>query len=413
MLVEFSGHELMQRTKNFRWNVTTLENEESFLNCIILRDLVIKFSESRYMEGLSAAERVTKILEKLCSMIRKTKQEASLCYDIASNISEVCVFIILCSFLNTSKRIRGKTLQDFVVEHSPLRFSEVTSFNYRTPSLERSEIDRLRQYRNRLLSQGKIYIKDCQWNAISKDAEYEWRFYYDLAKESYDVQDVFKRQKNLYSDIRNTMKFVDQDGFEEKITEAYKKFRSKLKKLECSKYVELQKAIKTRILDDLGYYGINLYRFERRMRPYTITHEVKRLEKCNSDEEEIQALLKMVWLDDVCFPSIYERLFDLPLQITQMYTEVFSEYLERTVILGCLILDELVEQGTFGDAWEKLFIDVSNKMAETVLYDPEKINFEVTEKSQQKFMRILHASVLVEVCAACHRELELEDLLIE
>lgn len=73
MLVEFSGHELIQRTKNFRWNVTTLENEESFLNCIILRDLVIKFSESRYMEGLSAAERVTKILEKLCSMIRKTK----------------------------------------------------------------------------------------------------------------------------------------------------------------------------------------------------------------------------------------------------------------------------------------------------------------------------------------------------
>ena len=99
--------------------------------------------------------------------------------------------------MNTSKRIRGKTLQDFVVEHSPLRFSEVTSFNYRTPSLERSEIDRLRQYRNRLLSQGKIYIKDCQWNAISKDAEYEWRFYYDLAKESYDVQDVFKRQKKF------------------------------------------------------------------------------------------------------------------------------------------------------------------------------------------------------------------------
>lgn len=30
MLVEFSGHELIQRTKNFRWNVTTLENEESF-----------------------------------------------------------------------------------------------------------------------------------------------------------------------------------------------------------------------------------------------------------------------------------------------------------------------------------------------------------------------------------------------
>ena len=120
MLVEFSGHELMQRTKNFRWNVTTLENEESFLNCIILRDLVIKFSESRYMEGLSAAERVTKILEKLCSMIRKTKQEASLCYDIASNISEVCVFIILCPCLNTSKRIRGKTLQDFADEHIPM-----------------------------------------------------------------------------------------------------------------------------------------------------------------------------------------------------------------------------------------------------------------------------------------------------
>lgn len=412
--MEFSGHELATRAENFRWNVKQLkymleEEGESFVDFAEFNRSIREVCETDSTSEQMGAGQLEVMFQKLCHAMVKTREEHVLFLNVEPEMVRICAFVTLCGFLHNTKRLRGKSLRDFVLEDGPGRLEPNGSKAY----VADVESEKLRKDRTRLLSQGKVYVKNTRWNAMSKDSMYEWGFYFDLAKESYDVQDVFKRQKNLYSDIRNTMKFVDQDGFEEKITEAYKKFRSKLKKLEYSKYVELQKAIKTRILDDLGYYGINLYRFERRMRPYTITHEVKRLEKCNSDEEEIQALLKMVWLDDVCFPSIYERLFDLPLQITQMYAEVFSEYLERTVILGCLILDELVEQGAFGDAWEKLFIDVSNKMAETVLYDPEKINFEVTEKSQQKFMRILHASVLVEVCAACHRELEPEDLLIE
>ena len=79
---------------------------------------------------------------------------------------------------------------------------------------------------------------------------------------------------------------------------------------------------------------------------------------------------------------------------------------------SCLILDELIERETFGENWESLFIDTINKMAEDVLYNPQEIDFSVTEDSQKYFERILHAGVYVEVHAACDLELRKNELLI-
>ena len=57
---------------------------------------------------------------------------------------------------------------------------------------------------------------------MSKDAEYEWTFYYDLQKEDPDVQDAFKRLKNLYSDIRSVLQSGNK---KDNLKKSYKKFR--------------------------------------------------------------------------------------------------------------------------------------------------------------------------------------------
>lgn len=243
--MEFSGHELATRAENFRWNIKQLkymleEEGESLVDFAEFNRSIREVCETDSTSEQMGAGQLEVMFQKLCHAMVKTREEHVLFLNVEPEMVRICAFVTLCGFLHNTKRLRGKSLRDFVLEDGPGRLEPNCSKAY----VADVESEKLRKDRTRLLSQGKVYVKNTRWNAMSKDSVYEWRFYFDLAKESYDVQDVFKRQKNLYSDIRKTMKFVDQDGFEEKITEAYKKFCSKLKKLEYSKYIELQKVIK-------------------------------------------------------------------------------------------------------------------------------------------------------------------------
>lgn len=223
------------------------------------------------------------------------------------------------------------------------------------------------------------------------------------------MQDAFKRLKNLYSDIRSALQSGNK---KDNLKKSYKKFRSKLQKINYEKYLKLQEKILCRICENKKYYGINLYRLEKTLRPYIIIKEVKELEKCNSPQEEEEALLKMVLLDSVCFPGIYKSLYTMATEEIDLFVEVFSQYLERFIVETCLILDKFVEEGVWGDRWETLFRNISNEMAGEVLYDPETIDFSTTVDSQEKFWRILHAGVWVEICATCNRMVDLEEFLI-
>lgn len=216
----------------------------------------------------------------------------------------------------------------------------------------------------------------------------------------------------MYADIRKALKSKRDEGYSDRVQAAYKKFRSKLNKLQYEHYLELQRVVLSRICADKEYYGINLYRLERRMRPHGIIREVKKLEECTTKVDEITALLKTVFLDDICFPAIYEKLFALPLGKTILFAEILLEYIPCFAVESCLILDELVERGVFGNDWEELFRDMSNELAETVLYDPAAIDFSVTEVSQEKYRRLLNAGVFVEVCVGSNRKFVIDELLI-
>ena len=417
MTVDVSVYELAKRAENFRWNTKNLkyileEMRNYFFDCTEFDKTILEFCEISCTSSSMRVKQIEGIFKEICCAITKTPREQELLSYITADIVEICTFMTLCAFFHTSKRIRGKSLRDFVLQNSPFGFSDPNSPNYRAVSFLDTESERLRKGRIRLLSQRKVYVKNSQWHAITKDSEYEWKFYYDLQNESKDVQEAFRRQRNLYSGIREVVQSENIDDFKSEMARAYQKFLSKLGKLKYANYIELQKVIMSRISCNLEYYGINLYRLETSLHPYIITNEVKKLEESNSDAEEAEILLKTVWLDDICFPNIYEKLFALPLQETKLYAEVFLQYLKRVTMLSCLILDVLVENNFFGDTWEAYFIDISNQMAEKVLYDPSTIDYSVTEKSQQKFLRLLHAGVLVEVCTACHSQFRMADLLI-
>lgn len=404
MKAEYSIQEIIQRAENFRWNTKELQNNfekdrQSFRNLAILHDSVVGFCESNFFQGLSDAEKFEQVFRNIFRTIKRTGWEINLCFNIAPEVFEICKFTTICTFLHTSKRISGESIRNFVLHNSPLDFSNPDSINYRAVSLLNAEMEKLKKSRMRLLSQGQVYIKNQQWNAITKDSAYEWGFYYDLLKEDPDVQRAFKQQKNLYSDIQKALRSKEDEGFENRIQDAYAKFLSKLKKFNYEKYLELQQLIKSRICQNEEYYGINLYRLERRMRPHIITREVKKLTESVSEEDENNFLLKAVCLDNICFSGIYKKLFELPLEETYLYAEVFLQYIERSAVESCLILDELIERGFWKDTWEKLFRDISNELADIVLYDFEKIDLSITEKSQQSFLKILHASVIAKIIA--------------
>lgn len=105
-----------------------------------------------------------------------------------------------------------------------MNFSDCDSPNHSAAALEESEVDRFRKSRMRLLSQGKVYIKNTQWNAISRDSAYEWGFYFDLQNEPCNVQDVAKRLKNLYSGIYRVLRSDANTNFTNRVLDEYESF---------------------------------------------------------------------------------------------------------------------------------------------------------------------------------------------
>lgn len=397
--------EMVARATNFRWDIAAFKkqisgNESYLFNFSILKDVILEFSSMPLTSELDREETLQKIAYKLYFTYKASTSNLILfgndsqCSD---NVYKAYFFSVLCSFLNTSKHIKGKTLSDFVKKNHPMKFSDPDSPNYYDDSLLRDEICALRKSRNRLLAHGEVYIKNTQWSAILKDAEHEWAFHFELKYAEEMVQDVFKRIGNLYNDIDKVLSSPKDDRYTERLKAAYKKFVSKLQKIKYENYIELIKVILSHINKNKEYYGLNLYRLERRLQPYEIINEVNDLLACSPGLEDY-ILWMTVILGNTSFPKLYQDFSSLPCDKVELYAEEFRGFLQDIVISSCLIFDELVEKGTFGDDWENLFRTVMNELAEDVLYDPSQLDFSIKEGSQEKFEKLLAAPVF---CALC------------
>lgn len=418
----FPRDSVFSRVENFRWNVEALEkryreDKNSFLDLEILSDVVITFCKSNYIEMLSPSERLEQVFRKIFGTMKKSNLASRLfcgASPLAGPAYEAYVFTACSCFLHTSKRIKAMPISEFVKKNHPLDFTDPDSPNYREPSLFQSEADRFRKARQRRLSLSQVYFKqNTQWNAISKDGEYEWSRWYSLEDSSDVVRNTDKYIGNLYNGFRKAIKSAQDDGYYDRVQNAYKKFLSKLKKLKYADFLELYKTDLTRICANREYFGINLYRLERRLQPYKIINDVKRLTECQSPEEEVDLLIKTVSLDELCFPKIYENLLRNPCDLAEQYAEEFLHMLRTVTVISNLIFDELIEKGFLGDDWETLLLDRVNQMADEVLYDPQKVELFTADHAQEKFIRLLHAGVFLEMCVACNIAFSFENLLIE
>lgn len=397
--------EMVARAKNFRWNVEDFRkqiaaNESYLFNFSILKGYILQFSASAPMIGLSRKVVLQKISYKIY-LTYKASDDSLMKFGAKSQYSDdvykVYFFHLLSTYLHASKRISGKTLRNFVLDHHPQRFSDPDSPNYQSTQ-SFSEEERLRKNRNRLLSKGDVYYKDPQWSAITKDVEHEWTFFYALDDADEAVQNTFKKFRNLYSDIDKALNLTEKDGDKEHLREGYKKFLSKLQKLKYKNYIELIKVILSHINNNKEYYGLNLYRLERKLQPYKVINEVNGLLACESDLENFFLWMTVI-LGNINHPKLYQDFALLSHYITELYANEFPKFLQDIVISSSLILDELVERGTFGDDWENLFRTMINELAEDVLYDPSHLDFSIQEGSQEKFEKLLAAPVYLTLCS--------------
>ena len=179
------------------------------------------------------------------------------------------------------------------------------------------------------------------------------------------------------------------------IIASYRKFESKLKKIKYENYLKMIKVILDHIYPDKENYGINIYRLERRLRPYTLSKEIKAVLSTEDLNQKRYILEKIRLLSDIWFPKIYQYLFDLcNLNDIQYHFNKFNNRLNLMVIPVNLILDEFIDQDLFGEEWKNLFKQTINEMAKDVFYLPDEIDYSIEPKSQEAFAELLKYPVI-------------------
>lgn len=413
--------ELIERKKNFHGNFEVCEqqpagNEGFYLALYDLKiDIIAGLDKKSELNGEQIL--ATVFFQIFNFVIRQHFESIIFIKDspLHDNVYKACLFTTLCMFLHDTKRIKGMSLQEFLYEHSPRMYSKKSSkyyFNTRKikvphgydkiksmgNDLIKNEETTLRQTRHRLLKSRPVYVKKPEWSAISKDLEHEWTLYYGLDN---DKQDTFKRIGNLYNGIYKEIHSPIDNCYQDRLAAAYKKFYSKLKKIKYEKFLEMQKAILKHICENNRYYGMNIYRFEKELRLFSITNDVNLLLNCNSEVERHILLENSVIMNDIYFPKVYKDFSTLsPLSLISdpaRCSKIFLTFMDYVVGSSRLIIDELVEKGYLGEDWENLFLTMINKMVEEVFYDPKQIDYSVTPKSQELFIEVITAPVYAEV----------------
>lgn len=387
--------EFINRADQFRWDqevVRTIveKNQTFFAELGMLRDRIICECQERQSVD---EEKIQNALSAVINFVvnwfvdRELSPWNRFSYHV---IQDTLMFTTLCAYIDTSRRIPAVTLEELVEKYSPI--ASVS---------KEPEVERLRQARYRIFKRKRQYYnyKKYQQPAIPKDAEDEWAFFFEIYQSDETVQDTFKRFGNLYKDINSVLDSQMDEEFPKRIQGAYKRFESKLSKIQYENYLKLQKVLRDRVVEKDTYYGINLYRLERMMRPYLTTKEVQAL-LSNPVEEEFIILSRALWLTDIEFPPVYDLFATLPISAMESWSIEFERLRNFTETAGCLILDEMIEKGLLGENWEDRIRTTINEMAETVLYDPSKIDFTICEGAQEKFEELYKWPVRIVIARA-------------
>lgn len=411
-------YKLVERAKNFHGDYELIQkqvvgNEAFYMAlCNLKEDIIVG---ATILKELNSKQRLDWIFETVFNFIIEQYTEFNVFHrnkSIYKNVYEACFFTTLCMFIHGTIRIKGVSLRKFLYDFSSKKYNLKGSndikrsefyFDYNFPEKDskgfndiEKEETKLRQMRYRLLSKRATYIQKPEWSAISVDSKKEWSFIYaldNLYSSNNELFDTYKRIGNLYNDINKELK-IDNVNYS-RLESAYKKFLNKLRKIKYENFLDLQKEILFNIGKDKSHYGINMYRFERTLRLFNITSEVKVLLEAKDDKEELYLINKYIILNNIQFPKLHQDFIALgDLKDAAICAKNFLLLMDYVVSSSRLIIDELVEFNLLGDDWENLFLGAINDMAERVFYDPAQIEYAIKPNSQEKFEKIVAAPVL-------------------
>lgn len=421
------GYELIERKNNFygNFNPLTIHNERFYAKLHNLCEMInVEINESEMDSNRILEIIFFRIYHFVISCSNHYK---ILCNDILiyTDVFNACFFTTLCMFLYDTKRIKGLSLRKFIYTHSSLNYNIKGSTNYfdysntpregpKTKSII-SEDAKLRKYRHRFLSERPSYSDSTEWSAIRKVSEHEWSLYYLLGDADPNIVDTFKRIKNLYHGIYEALHSPIDIGYKNRLETAYDKFSSKLEKLKYENVLKLDKYILEHICKDKTCYGINLYRFEKELRLYTIMDDINQLLRCNGDnDEEAYILDKSMIMNEIFYPKLYQSFGKLKdLDMIKVYTHTFCLFRDELVVSCCLALDKFIECGSLGENWEDLLLKTLNNMAEDIFYNPEEINYITTAESETMFFYEMAIPVCKEIersiILSQHMQLSLSD----
>ena len=425
-------YELIERKDNFHGNFDPLAiHDETYYEELqgLCEMIDVDLYELRY--GLDKEDILKLIFTRVYNFVVSFNDDYKIFdynTDIHDDVFDSCFFLMVCLFLYNTKRIKGMSLREFIYAHSPLNYHDkyidgkpnrnYFDYNYTIKNSPKSkdinsEETNLRQSRHRLLKERPVYNDSPEWTAIPKVSEHEWTLYYDLNNAKGNISDTFKRIKNLYHDVNSAIDSPMDSGYEERLGNAYDKFYSKLEKIKYKNFLELGKYCLVHINKDKTYYGINLYRFEKELGLYRIAKEVNQLLSCEDTDEEAVLLDRFIKLEGIVFPKVYEYFYNLKtLKQLSFYANAFRCFINDFDIPFLLVLDKFIEDGVLDDNWEDLLVSKMNEMAETVLYDPDKIDYSITPESQEMFFDDLFTPVYNKMWRAIRvsRRMQLSDL---
>lgn len=390
------------RADNFHWNSQQVKCQMAYFETIYkkVQDSLLRLNDIFCKETL---------LETLFAEIytATTMSDLHFTYFIKggplyNNVYKVCFFTSLCMFLHESTRLSAKPLRQFIYDHSPEQYNERTSNNFCPPDHPSDNLlndtTLLRKQRHRILSSRPVYNKRKEWSAMAVDSEYEWSYKYVIENRTDTLYDTYKRMGNLYKDINDVLNLEPNSDSKENLKKAYKKFLSKLAKIKYENYLELQKDVLDYSSKNDKYYGINLYRIEKRLRPYLTTQEVNQMLACETIADEEDILAKSAILKEICFPKVYNDLATLAyISDIEKWSARFHILHSFIIPISCLFFDESVDNKGLGEDWEAFLCKKINELAKEVLYTPKDIDYTVTPKSQEKYMRLLSVAVEKEI----------------
>lgn len=397
-----SYSDFIQRWNNFhidRNRIKEIIDEDTFLQLYdLLNHIITDFDKTANLEPKQVLQKSFNIIYDFIIQLDSSLSIFNINTNFYQHIHDACFFTVLSLFLFHSNRIPGKSLRRFVYDNSTAHYNQNGSRNYF--DFENSSDDNLlneestfRKMRHRILSNRNIYIKRPEWSAMSADAESEWAFYYTLTNLNDTLRDTYKRLGNLYNDVNRILELSGDSDYSSKANSAYQKFLSKLHKIKYENYLDLLKNIVKHICQNKDYYGLNIYRFEKEMRAYNITHEVTSLINCKNESERQNIIVKSYILSNIFFPKLYKDFSLLDLSDTIRYTLLFDRFMAAINNAYLLVIDELIDSQYLGKNWDVFLRNTINDLTNQVFYDPQEIDYTILPESQTLYEELLSSAV--------------------